>query len=115
MPRNKKSVIVIETAIRLMIVAVLIVFVFVPACNRVKNFIINSEKKYMESFQSFVDKVNSMKLPSETFSITLEEKSGIIGISKNADTRYTIPYWLSVRISPAMSGARISARFVNVM
>ena len=84
MLKHKKSLIV-ETLIRVIAIVAVIFLVILPAGNKIKAAIIDPEKKYNEAFENFAGQLNEMRLDQETFSVLLQEKSAIIGFSKNAD------------------------------
>ena len=83
MLKNKSSEINTELIVRILVMIALFVVLFI-ACNKIKATVFNSEKEYMESFENFVDGINEMKRPVETFSISIEEKSALVGFSKDS-------------------------------
>jgi len=86
-PYNKKgesTVLPIETIVRLLgglLLAFIAVAVIVVSCSR----LYSSDDKYVESFEEFVEDVNAMSNPRDSFSIDIKKKSGIIGFSANGE------------------------------
>jgi hypothetical protein len=83
MPTDKKSVISLEALVRTIGFVLLFLLIIFPAYNKISSYF--SYEKYSKSFENFVNKINKMELPKETITLLLNEKSAIIGFSKNSE------------------------------
>lgn len=83
MRKNKKSAVLGSL---LMIVLALLFFFFAvkPMWENVSTYIFDTNRKYIVSFEEFVEEVNNMRTGIEQFEIQLKDKSAIIGFSKGA-------------------------------
>lgn len=82
---EKKSLLMVSTLVRIIIFTAIFFLILLPAWNKVEAAFFNSGQK---SFEAFVDKINGMvQYPKKTESVVLElnDKSAVIGFSKNTD------------------------------
>ncbi len=83
---NKKSdELAPEALARTLITVVIILLIVFPAYNRLHAAFLSSEKKYLQSFENFVNAINKMTPGRQSFELRLNDKSAIIGFSKNTD------------------------------
>lgn len=83
---KKSSTEITETLVILVVTIASLLLIVFPAYDRIKAWgIFNPNKAYLNSFNNFVDNINKISLPRDTFELSLKEKSAIVGFSKNAD------------------------------
>lgn len=74
---------ILSALVRIIIAIAVLFLIVIPACNKLRAYLSNSET---ESFGAFVDKINKMDSNSkEDFAFRLEEKSAVVGFSKDAN------------------------------
>ena len=103
MLKNKKSeTTALEALVRTIATAAIIFLIVIPAGVKLYAYYSNPETKYMQSFQNFVDKINKMNLGRDQFTLNLNEKSAIIGFSKNADRYECFNCYIGVQNRPSI-------------
>lgn len=103
MLHNKKSeTIGPEALVRIIATVAIIFLVVIPAGVKIHAYYSNPEKKYLQSFQDFVDKINKMNLGRDQFELNLNEKSAIIGFSRNADRYECFNCYIGVQNRPSI-------------
>lgn len=101
MYKNKKADITlpVETIVRLIGAFLLLVIAGWFGAKAYAYFTVNKDAK---TFELFVDKINKMNLPQETFTLPLKEKSAIIGFSKNSERYECINCYVGVQNRPTI-------------
>lgn len=95
MIKNKKSLIVIEAIIKLLILLAVITWVIVPLFNKAHDALFDPEQDYINSFNSFVEWVNFELGVDERddFELEIGAKRAVVGFSKDADRFECINCW----------------------
>ncbi len=79
--KNKKAMeLTLGTLVRIIIVLAIFFLILLPACNKFLGFFSN-DRKYIASFEDFVNGVNGMTIEQKQFSLRLKKESAIIGFS----------------------------------
>lgn len=87
MVNNKKSIMVMDAILRLVIALAALFVLVIPGCVWIRENFLDSDKKYIQSFEEFVDGINEMNLKTiDSFFLEMKKKSAIIGFKKGADT-----------------------------
>lgn len=101
--KNKKAdTTSLEALIRVITTVAIIILIVLPLWNKVYAAYFNQDKKYLQSFQSFVDNINEMPRGRETFEMKLKEKSSIIGFSKNSDRYECFSCYVGIQNRPTI-------------
>lgn len=82
--KNKKSL--ATSALVRTIITIITLIAVLSISTNIYGSIINTEEKYVRSFEEFVDNANNVKVGIETFTLSLKKNSAIIGFSKNSDS-----------------------------
>lgn len=83
MLKNKKSLMLANTVVRIVLTTLAIVLLIVPISARVIKVLLDSGSS-VEDFEEFVDGINEMPTDSKNaFSLELDDKSAIIGFDKS--------------------------------
>lgn len=84
MLKGKKSITIsLDALIRLLGVVLVILLIILPTYDNIHAAIVRNEA--LKSFSYFIEQINKMPLRSEKFILRLNDKSAIIGFSKNSD------------------------------
>lgn len=78
---NKKSGIPVLSALLRIIIAIVLVFVFFVACNKVRNAFSNEDDKVVDSFEEFADGIIDMSDP-KSFELEFKKGTAIMGFRK---------------------------------
>ncbi len=98
---GKKSVVSnLETIVRIGAALLLIFLIVLPLWNKAHAAL--TSQQYQRSFERFVDDINKMNLGKDTFTISLKEKSAIIGFSKNSERYECFNCYIGVQNRPSV-------------
>ena len=88
------------TIVIIIITLVMVVLVFMPACNKVSSVLLSEDNQYIRSFEDFVNMINDMPDYKDTtgrnnFLLKLKKESAIIGFSEDSE------HWVCKDCDPA--------------
>lgn len=84
--KNKKALMIASTLVKIIIALVVLFLIVIPACNKVREYFFSYGTT--ESFETFVDGINSMEPGTKQFVLRLDEGSGVIGFGREAYGSY---------------------------
>lgn len=84
--KNKKSLMIVSTLVKIIIALVVLFLIVIPACNKARKYFFDYGST--ESFETFVDGINSMEPGAQQFVLRLDKGSGVIGFGREAANTY---------------------------